>query len=153
MSTQKLELPIEGMTCATCAVRVEKKLNKLEGVAASVNYATERASVEYDAEAVAPEQLGAAVEALADLAAGEPEADPATRSVVVPVSGGATALAEALRRLADAGIELEDVGLRRPTLDEVFLTLTGHASTDDPTVEDDPPRRAAGARPTAGGDR
>jgi Cu+-exporting ATPase len=62
MSLQKLELPIEGMTCATCAVRVEKKLNKLEGVAAAVNYATERASVQFDAEAVTPEQLVAAVE-------------------------------------------------------------------------------------------
>jgi P-type Cu+ transporter len=62
VSVQRLELPIEGMTCATCAVRVEKKLNKLEGVEASVNYATERASVSYDAEAVAPEQLLAAVE-------------------------------------------------------------------------------------------
>ena len=59
---QRLELPIEGMTCASCAVRVEKKLNKLEGVSAAVNYATERASVEYDAEAVEPEQLVAAVE-------------------------------------------------------------------------------------------
>jgi P-type Cu+ transporter len=62
VSLQKLELPIEGMTCASCAVRVEKKLNKLEGVAAAVNYATERASVEYDAEAVSPEELVAAVE-------------------------------------------------------------------------------------------
>ncbi len=62
MSVQKLELPIEGMTCASCAVRVEKKLNKLEGVTAAVNYATERASVEFDAGAVSPEQLVAAVE-------------------------------------------------------------------------------------------
>ncbi len=62
MSLQKLDLPIEGMTCATCAVRVEKKLNKLEGVSAAVNYATERASVEFDAGAVSPEQLVAAVE-------------------------------------------------------------------------------------------
>jgi Cu+-exporting ATPase len=62
MSVERLELPIEGMTCASCAVRVEKKLNKLEGVAAAVNYATERASVEFDADAVSPEQLVAAVE-------------------------------------------------------------------------------------------
>jgi P-type Cu+ transporter len=62
MSVQRLDLPIEGMTCATCAVRVEKKLNKLEGVSAAVNYATERASVEFDAGAVSPEQLVAAVE-------------------------------------------------------------------------------------------
>ena len=43
-----LDLPIEGMTCASCAHRIERKLNKLDGVAASVNYATERASVAYD---------------------------------------------------------------------------------------------------------
>jgi Cu+-exporting ATPase len=50
------------MTCASCAVRVEKKLNKLDGVQAAVNYATERASVEFDAGEVSPEQLVAAVE-------------------------------------------------------------------------------------------
>ena len=59
---QRLELPIEGMTCAACAVRVEKKLNKLDGVSAAVNYATERAAVEFDADVVSPEQLVAAVE-------------------------------------------------------------------------------------------
>ena len=55
MSVQRLDLPIAGMTCAACAVRVEKKLNKLDGVSAAVNYATERASVAFDAEAVSPE--------------------------------------------------------------------------------------------------
>ena len=96
-------------------------------------------------------RLDEAVAALRDLAVGEVEADPATRSVVVPVSGGAAALAEALRRLSDAGLELEDVGLRRPTLDEVFLTLTGHTSTD--AAADGPPRRSAGTRASAGDDR
>ena len=62
MSVTRLDLPIEGMTCASCAVRVEKKLNKLEGVSAAVNYATEQASVEFDAGTVSPEQLVAAVE-------------------------------------------------------------------------------------------
>jgi Cu+-exporting ATPase len=57
----RVELPIEGMTCASCAVRIERKLNTLDGVAAAVNYATERASVEFDAGAVSPEQLLAAV--------------------------------------------------------------------------------------------
>ncbi len=46
MST--IELPITGMTCASCANRVERRLNKLDGVTASVNYATEKASVEFD---------------------------------------------------------------------------------------------------------
>ena len=62
MSVQRLDLPIEGMTCAACAVRVEKKLNKLDGVSAAVNYATERASVAFDTATVSPEQLVAAVE-------------------------------------------------------------------------------------------
>ena len=45
MSTQELELDISGMTCASCANRIERKLNKLDGVTASVNYATEKAQV------------------------------------------------------------------------------------------------------------
>jgi P-type Cu+ transporter len=62
VSTEHLDIPITGMTCGSCASRVEKKLNKLEGVAASVNYATEKATVDYDDAAVAPEELVAAVE-------------------------------------------------------------------------------------------
>ena len=61
-TTERLELPITGMTCASCAMRIEKKLNKLDGVTAGVNYATERASVDYDPAAVTPDQLVAAVE-------------------------------------------------------------------------------------------
>ena len=59
---EHVELPITGMTCASCANRIERKLNKLDGVTASVNYATERASVDYDASAVAPEDLVATVQ-------------------------------------------------------------------------------------------
>jgi P-type Cu+ transporter len=62
-ATQHVELPIAGMTCASCANRIERKLNKLDGVTASVNYATERAAVDYDAATVQPEHLVAAVEA------------------------------------------------------------------------------------------
>ena len=62
MSAQ-IELPITGMTCASCANRIERKLNKLEGVTASVNYATEKASVSYDPEAVGTDALVGAVEA------------------------------------------------------------------------------------------
>ena len=59
---EHLELPITGMTCASCANRIERRLNKLDGVQASVNYATEKAAVEFDPQAVRPEQLVAAVE-------------------------------------------------------------------------------------------
>jgi Cu+-exporting ATPase len=61
---EQIELPIVGMTCASCANRIERKLNKLDGVSASVNYATERATVEFDAAAVEPDQLVEAVEAV-----------------------------------------------------------------------------------------
>ena len=70
-----IELPIEGMTCASCAVRVERRLNKLDGVVASVNYATERATVEYEP-VVEVERLVEAVEAAgyaAALPADEPD--------------------------------------------------------------------------------
>ena len=58
----RLELPISGMTCASCATRVEKKLNRLEGVEATVNYATERASIAFAPDApTTPEDVIAAV--------------------------------------------------------------------------------------------
>jgi Cu+-exporting ATPase len=60
--TEHLDLPITGMTCASCASRIERKLNKLEGVRASVNYATERATVEFDSGRLAPARLVEAVE-------------------------------------------------------------------------------------------
>jgi Cu+-exporting ATPase len=76
---KRLELPIAGMTCASCATRIEKRLNKLEGVEATVNYATENAAVHFDPLRVAPEDLIAAIEAAgyqARLAADDPvEAD------------------------------------------------------------------------------
>ncbi|MGH2799820.1 MAG: heavy metal translocating P-type ATPase, partial [Thermoleophilaceae bacterium] len=59
---QHVELPISGMSCASCVARIEKKLNQLEGVDASVSFATETASVDYDAGTVAPERLVEAVE-------------------------------------------------------------------------------------------
>jgi Cu+-exporting ATPase len=62
-SPERLELPIEGMTCASCATRIEKRLNRLEGVEATVNYATENAAVTFDPALVAPDDLVAAVEA------------------------------------------------------------------------------------------
>ncbi|MGQ4618341.1 heavy metal translocating P-type ATPase [Nocardia sp. R7R-8] len=57
----QVELVIGGMTCASCAARIEKKLNKLDGVTATVNYATEKARVEFTG-AVSPDELIATVE-------------------------------------------------------------------------------------------
>ncbi|MBP2210103.1 Cu+-exporting ATPase [Rhodococcus ruber] len=58
----EVELSIGGMTCASCAARIEKKLNRMDGVTATVNYATEKAKVAY-ADGVAPDDLVATVEA------------------------------------------------------------------------------------------
>ncbi len=61
---EHLALPIEGMTCASCAMRIERRLNKLEGVEATVNYATQTATVDFDARLVRPEEFVDAVEAV-----------------------------------------------------------------------------------------
>jgi Cu+-exporting ATPase len=63
MATEHLDLSIAGMTCASCATRIERRLNGLEGVDAAVNYATEKATVAYDPLAVETDDLVAAVEA------------------------------------------------------------------------------------------
>jgi Cu+-exporting ATPase len=55
-------LALEGMTCAACASRIERTLNKVDGVEATVNFATETATVSFDPSVVAPDQLSAAVE-------------------------------------------------------------------------------------------
>jgi Cu+-exporting ATPase len=59
-----LDLEVTGMTCAACANRIERRLNKIDGVQASVNYATETARVEFDPELVVPTDLVAAVESI-----------------------------------------------------------------------------------------
>jgi len=80
--TRSVELVIGGMTCASCAARIEKKLNKLDGVIATVNYATEKAKVTY-AGSVTPEVLVATVEATGYTAAlPAPKAGSATGATV-----------------------------------------------------------------------
>jgi Cu+-exporting ATPase len=59
---ERVELALEGMTCASCAARIERKLNKLDGVHATVNFATERAAVAYDPELADLERLIRTVE-------------------------------------------------------------------------------------------
>ncbi|MGV9866772.1 ATP-binding cassette domain-containing protein [Rhodococcus koreensis] len=68
---------------------------------------------------------------LAPLAAGDILLEENVRRVTVPVTGGADALVEALGRLSNRGVKVFDVGLRRPTLDDVFLTLTGHEAEEE----------------------
>jgi ABC-2 type transport system ATP-binding protein len=75
---------------------------------------------------------------------GEVTLDEHTRRLTVPASGGgAGVLVQVVRDLDEAGIVIDDIGLRRPTLDDVFLALTGHAAEVEPASE---PERAP-ARP------
>ncbi len=81
-----IELSIGGMTCASCAARVEKKLNKLDGVTATVNFATEKARVEFGDDVTA-EQLVTAVESAGYQAAlPAPAADAAAEAPADPTA-------------------------------------------------------------------
>jgi hypothetical protein len=64
---------------------------------------------------------------VAQLGSGPPQVDGLTGEVSVPVANGVAILPEAVRRLDAAGLVLSDLALRRPTLDDVFLTMTGRA--------------------------
>ena len=90
--------------------------------------------------------LPALADVLAPLGLDRPTVNEQTRTVSVPVMGGAEALAQALDRWRGSGIELVDVGLRRPDLDDVFLTLTGHEAEVSP-VEDESERTANPKKP------
>jgi ABC-2 type transport system ATP-binding protein len=85
------------------------------------------------------DQVPTAVSVLRPVAVGEIQVDRRARRVTVPVSGGTPALVDALRRLEEAGVVPLDAGLRRPTMDDVFLTLTGRPAeelaADEPADE------------------
>ncbi len=86
-----------------------------------------------------PEHTAKARTALASLATGEMlDQD---LHVSVPVSGGSTVLVDAVRALDVEGVEVSDIALRRPTLDDVFLSLTGHSAEDEAVGEAPKSRR------------
>ncbi len=87
------------------------------------------------------DHVGDARRILEGFSVGDVFFDERSAEIVVPISGGAQTLTEALRSLDAGGVAVRDVGLRRPTLDDVFLTLTGHLSEE------------AADRPTTGGVR
>jgi ABC-2 type transport system ATP-binding protein len=76
------------------------------------------------------EDVAATVRVLTDVGIGEPNVEEHTKTVDVLVDGGTKALIEALRRLDAVNVTVLDIGLHRPTLDDVFLSLTGHVTTD-----------------------
>jgi ABC-2 type transport system ATP-binding protein len=75
-----------------------------------------------------PDEAERAIAALAPLACGEPHREDGI--VRIPVAQRKGAVAEAVRRLNEAGVGIDDISMRRPTLDDVFLELTGHAAEE-----------------------
>ncbi|MGH9065874.1 MAG: ATP-binding cassette domain-containing protein, partial [Acidimicrobiales bacterium] len=99
------------------------------------------------------DQLSLGVETVASLGSSRPDTDLTTATVSLPVgSAGSSALVDAVRRLDGAGIGIADLALHRPSLDNVFLALTGHAAEEE---ESGPPSRGRGRgrRGRGGGDR
>jgi ABC-2 type transport system ATP-binding protein len=78
------------------------------------------------------DHVATAKEVLAGFAVGDIHIDYHSRGLTAPISGGATTLTQALRDLDTRGVLVQDVGLRRPTLDDVFLALTGHVAEAEP---------------------
>jgi ABC-2 type transport system ATP-binding protein len=76
-------------------------------------------------------QVSPAAEALAPIANGQVSVDVDERRVTAPVTGGSLVLVEAVRALDATGVHIDDVVLRRPTLDDVFLSLTGHVAEEE----------------------
>jgi Cu+-exporting ATPase len=121
----RVDLEIEGMTCASCASRIEKKLNRLAGVEASVNFGTEKASVRYDPARVTLEELIGAVEAtgygaaLPHEAAGGDEVE--ARAALIRVAAAAVltiplALVAMVASLQFGGWEWVALGLAAPVV-------------------------------------
>ena len=77
---------------------------------------------------------------LSELGVGEIQSETQSRRLTAPVTGGSAALESALHRLRTAGVVIVEIGLRRPTLDDVFLALTGHGTEPAATPEEEPAR-------------
>ena len=96
----QITLDLEGMTCASCASRIERGLNELDGVQASVNLATEKAAVRYDESSLGLDVLVGAVEAAGYRASLGGESDVAPRDSLAPRLVVAAALTAPLAAIA-----------------------------------------------------
>jgi ABC-2 type transport system ATP-binding protein len=78
----------------------------------------------------AASDLPSAAELLREFGSGPAATEPEIRTLLLPVSGGSSAIVDVVRKLDENKINIADIALRRPTLDDVFLSLTGHAAED-----------------------
>lgn len=129
MSTTHIDLGVTGMTCTSCSSRVERKLNKVEGVSATVNYATESASVEYDSTLTGPDDLikviqGAGYDAY--------DANPPASDADADSQDGSSA-----QTPADIAREEEAANLKRLTIMSGVLSLPVMAMSMIPALQFD----------------
>ena len=129
MSTTHIDLGVTGMTCTSCSSRVERKLNKVEGVTATVNYATESASVEYDSTLTGPDDLikviqGAGYDAY--------DANPPASDTEADASAGSSS-----ETPADIAREEEAANLKRLTIMSGVLSLPIMAMSMIPALQFD----------------
>jgi ABC-2 type transport system ATP-binding protein len=125
LTTQYME---EAEHLANRIVVIDKGTEIAAGTADELKTQTGGATLE--ARVADPRDTGRAAAVLASVAGARPRSDPETGRVSIPAGEGTGLLLDVGRRLQDAGIALDDLGIRRPTLDEVFLSLTGSPSQD-----------------------
>ena len=92
------------------------------------------------------EDMAGALAILRRDANGECVIDEHTRKITAPIEGGARRLVQVVRDFDEAGLSIDDIALRRPTLDDVFLSLTGHAAAAVAAETDEPDRTLVAAR-------
>jgi ABC-2 type transport system ATP-binding protein len=92
------------------------------------------------------EDIPTAQSILAALAVGEVQVDEQARRLTAAVTGGVDNLSQVLQKLTAKKVTVADIGLRRPTLDDVFLSLTGHAAADGQEPEPEEPEGSGGER-------
>jgi ABC-2 type transport system ATP-binding protein len=88
--------------------------------------------------------MGEAFELLRSVATSEPKIEPHVNRITLPVGDGASVLSEVVRRIDGAGITISELSLHRPSLDDVFLELTGRRAADDEAGEADAEEAAEG---------
>jgi ABC-2 type transport system ATP-binding protein len=84
-------------------------------------------------------QIPQATEALKDIGEGKVYTDNGTGEISLPALGGTDILTEVVRRMDSAGVRIAELGLKQPTLDDVFLEITGHTAEKDQANIDAPP--------------
>lgn len=83
------------------------------------------------------DRIGDAITVLAPVGIADADVDEHTRTITIPIDTGTNALVDAVGRLGREGITVQDIGIRRPTLDDAFLSLTGHRAEDEGATQEE----------------